>query len=393
MQRTRIAIAISLCIISGAVEASQTVVGPVVFTNHANVTQLDFKGHSACFVGGGMNDVNMNWDGTIFTSSTDYTGLGSISNVTLSTATVACGYMWTAHAVQMFAPGTYTFDTSLGGGVSELVPLTLVVGPNQLGMHMLLDWNGNNNMDIAMVFERNKVFGSGIGNNDPNCTKNCLFTGGPTPANPPAGNHVWGLASVDGNGDGISGITMVAGNPFAGFNFNLNADFVLTPPIDTVADFSAIGIYGLASGVSMQVAPADHFDAPDAASAIIAAAVAGNTPMQLAHQGRKLTAITLWNTTGRGNVLRVDYVGLTAPYPTVTVQTSGGCLPYTQVGPTAGCAPPYGNGNGFSTSDPMNAPVYARLATIALIGGRNIVYAPLCWNGGCGEPQRVKITP
>ena len=36
------------------------------------------------------------------------------------------------------------------------------VGSGQLGMHLLHDWNGNLNVDMALVLETNAIFGSGI---------------------------------------------------------------------------------------------------------------------------------------------------------------------------------------------------------------------------------------
>jgi len=35
------------------------------------------------------------------------------------------------------------------------------VGSGQLGMHLLHDWNGNLNVDMALVLETNAIFGSG----------------------------------------------------------------------------------------------------------------------------------------------------------------------------------------------------------------------------------------
>ena len=146
--------------------------------------------------------------------------------------------MWAAHDIQVFVPGSYSFDTTLGGGNPEAGIMNVTVGAGQLGMHMLFDWNGNNNIDVFIVGTFSSVFGSGIGAKayGSPCsatTKNCLWTGkgwvGGLASNAPSGNQVWMLASADGNGDGLMGIPMMPGGPFAGFNANFNANLVPTP--------------------------------------------------------------------------------------------------------------------------------------------------------------------
>ena len=165
----------------------------------------------------------------------------------------------------MFIPGTYSFDVTLGGGAAETGTLTATVGAGQLGMHMLFDWAGNNNIDVFVAWATNSVFGSGIGTNiilGTTCTytyKNCLWTGkgwaGGNAANAPAGGTVWMLASVDGNGDGVMGIPMPAGGPFPGFNINFNAnlispvcDFDCPPvPVPAAVWLFGSGLMGLAA--------------------------------------------------------------------------------------------------------------------------------------------------
>ena len=112
---------------------------------------------------GGTNDVNMSWNGTGFNASSDYTGPGSVSNITASSTTTFFGYQWTAHDIQVFTPGTYSFDTTLGGGNAETGILNVTVPNNRLGIHMLFDWNGNLNIDVFIVVAKTNVFGSGIG--------------------------------------------------------------------------------------------------------------------------------------------------------------------------------------------------------------------------------------
>lgn len=49
------------------------------------------------------------------------------------------------------------------------------------------------------------------------------------------------LATVDGNGDGVMGIPMAAGGPFAGFNISFNAN--LSPvPVSCLADLGSCDI-------------------------------------------------------------------------------------------------------------------------------------------------------
>lgn len=165
-----------------------------------NFTMLDGTGGYV----GGSNNVNMTWDGTVFTSSSDYTGPGGASNMTLSSADAFFGQNWMAHSIQVFGPGSYTFDPSLGGGAAETGTLALNVGPNQLGAHMLFNWGATQNIDVAVLWDANGVFGN-------NANQQTL-----------TGTTIWDSVSIDGNGDGIPGISMPAGGPFAGFNANFN---------------------------------------------------------------------------------------------------------------------------------------------------------------------------
>ena len=199
---------------------------------------------------GGTNDVLFTWDGTIFTSNSDYTGPGSTSNATLSSNQKFSGSLWTAHDVQIFGPGTYTFDPTLGGGAGESGTQTMTVGANQLGAHMLFDWGGNTNIDVAIVWNINTTFGACNQNvgSAPGGPLNCIWNGHDNgPASPPAtpdpdgaANDMataWLFSSADGNGNGIPGIGMPAGGPFAGFNANFNLKGALTGTTGPCAAF------------------------------------------------------------------------------------------------------------------------------------------------------------
>jgi hypothetical protein len=224
-----------------------------MYTDRANFTMLTSKG----FIVGGTNDVSMVWDGNAYTSSLDYTGPGGPSNVTASSTTAFFGYNWTAHDIQVFVPGSYAFDTTLGGGNPESGTLSAAVPLGDFGIHMLFDWNGNNNIDVFVVAALSSVFGSGVGTKTVGSpctatTKNCLWTGkgwvGGLSTNAPTGSQKWMLASVDANGDGISGIPMAAGGPFAGFNANFNANMspvAPSVPVPAAAWLFGSGLMGL----------------------------------------------------------------------------------------------------------------------------------------------------
>ncbi len=158
---------------------------------------------------GGTNDVLFTWTGTTFDASSDYTGPASTANVTASSSAPFFGHAWTAHDIQVFAPGTYTFDPTLGGGAAETGTLTMTVGANQLGAHMLFDWNGNNNIDVAVVWNKDSTFPAPS------------FTGG-YDSDDNTTSTVFMLSSMDADGDGIKGIPMPAGGPFQYFNANFS---------------------------------------------------------------------------------------------------------------------------------------------------------------------------
>jgi hypothetical protein len=222
-------------------------------TDRGNFTMLDING----FLVGGTNDVAMVWDGTAFTSSSDYTGPGtSVANITASSTQPFFGHAWTAHDIQVFAPGSYSFDATLSDGrpgqAAETGSLNVIVPAGMLGIHMLFDWNGNNNIDVFVVGNPNSVFGAGIARSAKTlgCTAtsqggsatqpNCLWDGpgyvAGDSANKPAGNTAWMLSSADGNGNNVMGIPMPSGGPFQGFNANFNMPGTLTLTSGTVCN-------------------------------------------------------------------------------------------------------------------------------------------------------------
>ena len=110
-RRTVLVIALtSAAILGGTAEAAQisaagyaTASAPTGSSNN-NFTLLSGSGVYA----GGNNDVSMTWAGTVFNASSDYTGPGGASNMTLASPSTFQGYIWSAHDIQVFAPGTYT---------------------------------------------------------------------------------------------------------------------------------------------------------------------------------------------------------------------------------------------------------------------------------------------
>jgi hypothetical protein len=223
-------------------------------TDRANFTMLTPNGAMQ----GGTNDVAMTWDGNGFSASSDYTGPGSTANVTAASTFPFSSNVWTAHDIQVFTPGSYSFNVTLGGGAPETGTLSATVGSGQLGMHMLFDWGGNNNLDVFVVASPSGVFGSGVGTSTvaSPCTStatNCLWTGkgwvGGLASNAPTGGQKWMLTSVDGNGDGVPGIPMPLGGAFQLFNANFNANLTGTPdtvvPIPAAAWLFGSGLLGL----------------------------------------------------------------------------------------------------------------------------------------------------
>lgn len=247
---------------AGAAQAAQVFSAyPGIFDSSSNFTVLGSNGDMYQ----GTNDVVFNWDGSIFTAASDYTGPGTSTNASLTSATPFFNYSWTAHDIQVFGSGTYAFDTALGGGNPESGILAMNVGSGQIGMHLLWDWNGNFNMDIALVLEMNAVFGSGkaffansadcgtLGNTTPGA--NCLWDGaGFGPAGAPSVNQTWMYASVDGNGDGVPGIPTVAGGPTAGTNYNFNFAPV-TVPVPAAFWLLGSGLMGLFGIARKQAKP------------------------------------------------------------------------------------------------------------------------------------------
>lgn len=267
LKKTLLASSIVLALGAPSVEAALVtgVLGANTWsTDSANFGLLGANGGTLGFT----NDLALQWDGNAYNNDSDYTGPGSAANVTASSTTPFYGSSWTMHDIQVFMPGSYSFDVALGGGNSETGSLGATVGAGQLGMHMLFDWSGNLNIDMFIVFDQNSIFGSGLlystqptspyGSNSCDVTytgtitQNCLYDG-PNygSAGAPIKDQVWMLASADPDGDGIMGIPMASGGPFEGYSANVNANLVtseLAPvPISATAWLFGSGLMGLAA--------------------------------------------------------------------------------------------------------------------------------------------------
>ncbi|RDH81016.1 MAG: hypothetical protein DIZ80_12900 [endosymbiont of Galathealinum brachiosum] len=190
---------------------------------------------------GGTNDVVFNWDESFNTFETDIN-----FNMTISSELPQplFGFSWVTHHIRVFGPGTYLFDTTcavwqLEAGLnvcnnplSESQTeqfLSMTVEEGQVGAHILIDWNGNTNIDMVNVWNRDAVWDDADGVSN---IKNNLFGGDAGSAPDPA--STWMLVSTDVNGDGINGSPMVDG-PFIGFYANFNAAPSLDP-FDTDGD-------------------------------------------------------------------------------------------------------------------------------------------------------------
>ncbi len=214
---------------------------------------------------GGTNDVVYSWNGTYNSAAN-----GNNFNMTLASATPEpfFGFVWSAHDIRVFQTGSYTFNTGctiteLHNGVAPSAcavrgtPLTMNVGTGQVGALMLFDWNGNNNIYVADVWNQHAQWVSGPG------AENGLWTG---PAwGGPAGYMVnpattWTFASTPDTNNGINGTPMVNG-PFIGFSANFNLDASDTCTVAASAPIQANDTP--VSGCTISPAPVNLFKRSD----------------------------------------------------------------------------------------------------------------------------------
>jgi hypothetical protein len=225
--------------------------------NNNNFTFVDPSGGHV----GGTNLVRVHWDGTLNTDvNTAVTNMSLHSDVPFHTLA------WSAHDVKVYGPGTYTIETcpapidingiaadgsdcskSPNPGGSN--PVTMIVGPNQLGVHMMFNWGAYVNIDVLNVWEKNSAWL--YGPND-NTNKNvleaedtvCIAEG----QNADLGSREcveffateWLYTSCDVQAVGIPGIGMSDG-PFPGFraNFNIQKQMIFDDALTATMNESA----------------------------------------------------------------------------------------------------------------------------------------------------------
>ena len=212
-----------------------------------NFTFLDASGN----VFGGTNDVSWAFDETVINTASN----GIAFNGDIASNHPFFGFEWDAHDVRVFSEGTYTFDTTCTGiqissGISDCNNaldldqteqyITMEVGAGQLGLHMLWDWNKSEDIDLAIVWDRDSIWADADGQDNP---ENSLWLG---EAGSPDPLTSWQLVSTDANGDGVNGITIVDG-PFQGFSANYNFDRVVPVPAALwLFGSGLIGLIGIA---------------------------------------------------------------------------------------------------------------------------------------------------
>lgn len=236
MKKTVLSTAVVLAFSVGSAHAVYT---PVVTTTGNNFTMVS----AANGLTGGTNDVTFTWDGTFRTAvATD-----GLFNATLSSPSNFSGAKWTAHHVNIYGAGTYTFNTGCAsGGVASTTynpacgagtSYNLTVGAGQVGAHMLFNWKTNPDIDVVVLWDLKKSW-AGTG------TTSAFAAGGANTI-----NTIWDGVSIDTNmdADTFSGTKMIDG-PFANqsANFNVNGVDVPVPAAVWLLGSGLLGLVGFA---------------------------------------------------------------------------------------------------------------------------------------------------
>jgi hypothetical protein len=241
MKKTVLGAALAMSFGVGAAQAAYT---PIVTTINNNFTMVGATNGNT----GGTNDVTFSWDGTYRTAVSQE--LGGLNNATLSSPTAFSGKKWTAHHVNVYGAGTYTFNAGCAsGGVTSTTynptcgtgpNQTLTVGAGQVGAHMLFNWSTTVDIDVIVLWKMNDSWaGTGTTSpfnlNTPNLAGNSAST-------------VWSGVSIDADGDTFSGAKMVDG-PFAGQSANFSVNGIVaqpaTIPVPAAAWLLGSGLLGL----------------------------------------------------------------------------------------------------------------------------------------------------
>lgn len=241
MKKTVLGAAVAMAFVAGAAQAAYT---PVVTTTNNNFTMVGATNGNT----GGTNDVTFTWDGTYRTAVSQE--LGGLNNATLSSPTAFSGKKWTAHHVNVYSAGTYTFYTGCAsGGVASTTynpscgtggAYTMTVGNGQVGAHMLFNWSTSADIDVVVLWDMNKSWAM-TGTTSPfNTTTNVAGN---------TVNTVWGGVSIDTNmdADNYAGTQMIDG-PFSGQSANFNINGIHAPiaaPVPAAAWLLGSGLLGL----------------------------------------------------------------------------------------------------------------------------------------------------
>ncbi len=231
--KTRLTAAVLLALGSTAANALHLPMFELGNTDN-NFTMLG-KGGSGT---GGTNLVKVMWDGTLNTSIAT-----ADTNMTIESEAPFFSTKWFARNVQVFAPGTYTFEACPGpadpvtgkaadGSVNCVVdgtPQTMVVGDGQVGVHMLFDWNTSVSIDVINVWNVNAAWAYGPNDGSTNnrlqtADTDCIVLKKADLSTPECTAFFateWLFTSTDPDGNGVPGSGMIDG-PFRGFNANFN---------------------------------------------------------------------------------------------------------------------------------------------------------------------------
>jgi len=242
MKKTVLGAALAMTFGTGGAQAMGV---PVYTTTGNNFTMVSASNGLT----GGTNDVTFSWDGTYRTAVVTDKSF----NATLSSPTDFSGKVWTAHHMNIFGAGTYTFDTSCTAATAACVPggtaskkYTLTVGAGQVGAHLLFNWSTSTNIDVVLLWDMNKSW-AGTGTTSP------FQDGGGNTM-----NTVWDFVSIDTPASTIaagaladetndySGTKMIDG-PFIGqsANFNVNLVQPSAVPVPAAAWLLGSGLLGL----------------------------------------------------------------------------------------------------------------------------------------------------
>lgn len=247
LKKTILAASILLSMGASAAQAAYT---PIVTTTGNNFTFVS----STNGLLGGSNDVTFSWDGTFRTSEvTDNT-----YNATLSSPTAFSGKKWTMHNVNIYAPGSYVFDTtcvsgnpSCGTG-TEARKYNLTVGTGQVGVHAQFAWSISDNIDIVLLWDMNKSW-AGTGSSSAFCSGSGAGCNGFFPGN--TINTVWNGVSIDTDmdADTYSGTRMIDG-PIMDGSLNFNVNGIHAVPVPASLWLFGSGLLGLVGVARRKVA-------------------------------------------------------------------------------------------------------------------------------------------